>query len=224
MTKFLSSTAIAALFFAMGTQAIAQDTDTASPVPLPLPVTTTVETPVSAPAEVQDPFEETTLEHPDDIVTEAQYAEDYINYMAPPDTENPAADTTREKLQVASDVEVAITLANIERSLKTCQELRETIENKIGDRPGSYSIDKGWVGKYQKCLLQRKTDLDLVGDKLQQRYVSIIEGGGEEGATQLTDFVDKMNTKQSQLILDTVKEIRLQKKLVQYYNTGQKDY
>ena len=169
-------------------------------------------------------FEETMLEHPDNIMTEEQFAENYVSYAIPPDTKDAISDVTAAQLRFVSDIELARALPQIKHSFSICVALRNTIEERIGDRPGSYSVDKGWVGKYQNCLLQRKTDLDIIGNAIQSRYVSIIEGGGSEGATLLTHFIDKLSIKQSDLILLVNKELRLQKKFVVYYNTGAKDY
>ena len=78
MKRLFSSVSIVILAFSAGAVSQVQEADAQISRPV-------IETAPVIEQSPQEEFEETTLEHPDDIVTEAQFAADYINYMAPPD-------------------------------------------------------------------------------------------------------------------------------------------
>lgn len=161
---------------------------------------------------------------PVQIITEEAFAASYINYLAPPETMAAKQTFSAQSLRFASTTELAVLLAQLTDQTSNCTRAREQVEQRIGTRPGSYSVNTGWVRAYQNCLLQRKKELVLFEQALTKRYLSLIEGGGEEGATQLTGLVDRLSQKHSALKLQVRREIRLQKKFVAYYNSGQKDY
>ena len=193
-------------------------------------VLTPAEDPPASPTTEQTPpaaeplYEDVTLESTDAIVTEEDYAASYVNYMAPPETVDATPVFSISETRLASDTELALTLARIENAIDQCVNFREIIESRIGERPGSYSVNTEWVTAYQNCILQRKADLDLFKVVLERRYASIVVGSEEESVTRLTDLVDRLNIRHSHLSLKLRQEIRLQKKFVAYYNTGKKSY
>ena len=195
------------------------------PVPLePVDQVATKTEPAETAASTPSLYEEAEIEDTDDIVTEEDFAASYVNYMAPPDTIKAEPAFTATGTRTASDTELALALARIDSAIDQCIKFRQIIETKIGDRPGSYSVNTEWMTAYQNCILQRKSDLNRFETVLERRYASIVVGNEQESVTRLTDLVDRLNVRHSQLSRKLRLEIRLQKKFVAYYNTGQKNY
>ena len=148
----------------------------------------------------------------------------YTNYMKEPETVEATPTVNASDLRLTQDIELGLSLSSIERALSDCVDQRKTLEIKIGDQPGSYSVNKVWVKKYQNCLLQRDADIDVFGAALSQRYEATISGAGAESISSLTPLLDRLKIKHSEISRKIDEEVRLQKQFVQYYNTGERSY
>ncbi len=164
------------------------------------------------------------MSNPDKVITEEQFAATRINYLAPPEIIEAYTELDQKVMRFHSEIELAATLADVNRAVDRCITLRETLEPQIGTRAGSYSVHTHWVKAYQNCLMQRRADLNVFGDVLQTLYVSTIESGGGEGATTLTALIDRLRSRHSTTARRLDQEMKLQKQFVTYYNTGVKTY
>ncbi len=147
-----------------------------------------------------------------------------FDFLNAPNIPDATSELNLQALRLQSEVELAATLAKLNRSAAKCVSLREALEKKIGTRPGSYSVHTRWVKVYQDCVIQRRKDMATFGQVLQDRYAMIVHDGADSGATSLTTFIDGLRSRQSASAQRLDQELQIQKKFVDYYNTGTKSY
>lgn len=182
--------------------------------------------PQNAPTQpaAQQEIEAEELESTDEIITEEEMATEVTNWMAPPEFVEAQPTVTEAELRYASEIDLSRALSAVSAALKDCQDLRRQIEERIGDRPGSYNVHPGWPRSYAKCVTQRRADLGVVGKIIEQRRREIVASGQDEGATRLTRFIDRLGARYSQVKLDVHAEQQLINPFTRYYNTGEKAY
>ncbi|WP_306253212.1 hypothetical protein [Parvularcula sp. IMCC14364] len=169
-------------------------------------------------------IESETLEHPDEIVTEEIHAQTYINYLSPPESTNYTSEIDISRMRLLSEIDLAAVLAELDRQVQGCTDLRVSMENEIGGGPGSWFVNPLWVKKYQNCVLQKRTDLRKFGNVLKLVLDSRVIEGGEQGATLRTELIDRLRARHSQSTQRIDQELKTQRQFVTYYNTGEKTY
>ncbi|GGD01284.1 hypothetical protein [Aquisalinus flavus] len=201
---------LAAALFAGGGPAVAQDN---------LP-------PDARPRNVQQPVsvQEEQLDSVDEIVTEEEAVLSRVNYKAPPESETAEPVVEPSQLRYASEIDMNRALSAVEEGLRSCVDLRQQIESRIGETYGSYSVHSGWLRAYNACVLQRHRDIRTVGDAIEARRRDIISGGADEGATTMTGMVDRLIARQSAIKLAISGEMAMVGPLFAYYNTGVRSY
>ena len=160
------------------------------------------------------------LEKVEAMQTEEQYADGYVNYKAAPDTGALETLFEQDMLEFDSEVNLAVRLNRIEKEIAKCQVVRNDVEKIIGDRPGSYSVDIGWVKVYQNCLVQRRNEMDRLLKKVNQRQAEIVTAAGDDGASRQWDMIARVNARYSEVRLHLNSEFKRQADFVEYYNTG----
>ncbi len=168
--------------------------------------------------------EEEALEAVENMQTEEEFAETFINYQAPPNSTDVDSLFNQQMLDFPSEVDLVIHLNAIESEVAKCQQLRSEIESRIGDRPGSYNVNIGWVKSYQNCLVQRRNEMDRLLKSMNKLQTETLSNAGDEGATTAWDLIAKLNARFSEVRLALNSEFRTQASFVEYYNTGVKVY
>ncbi|MBB4657654.1 hypothetical protein [Parvularcula dongshanensis] len=175
-----------------------------------------------APAFAQD------LSEAVDQTPEGGMEEAAARYRAEPPAEVAPATVTAAGLEGASEVDLAMAIANVETGLEACRDLRFDMQGLIGAAPGAYAINPGWLRAYQSCLLRRGEESKLVRAAISRRRTEVIgevgDAGGdtEQAALRAADQLSRLSARQSELALAVQREARLQKDFVRYYNTGEK--
>ena len=150
-------------------------------------------------------------------------------YFAEPPQEEAAEAVSAETLDGAGAVALAISLGRVEEALEECRGLRRDMQRLIGDTYGSYSVNPGWLKRYQSCVLARSEETRAIGTAIRLRQRELIaantdadEGTEEaEAALRAADLMARLSARQSAVKLAIRREARKQKALVQYYNTGE---
>ena len=172
----------------------------------------------------QEKVKEVPLIHPDEIVTEEEFDAQYINFLQLPENIDAAPAVDGSELRFQTDLELIETIGALDAAISDCIDLRTAMEQRIGPRPGAWTVKKEWVATYQNCLLQRKADLRVLGAALQNRYAAVVQSGGDEGATTLTDLIDRMRVRHSEIRQHLNAELEIQKDFVAFYNSGVRNY
>ena len=183
----------------------------------------------------QEKVKEVPLIHPDEIVTEEEFDAQYINFLQLPENIDAAPAVDGSELRFQTDLELiegtagdlgidAMHISALDAAISDCIDLRTAMEQRIGPRPGAWTVRKEWVATYQNCLLQRKADLRVLGAALQNRYAAVVQSGGDEGATTLTDLIDRMRVRHSEIRQHLNTELEIQKDFVAFYNSGVRNY
>lgn len=152
-------------------------------------------------------------------------------YFAPPPTEQAEPVLATDRLLDAGTVQLAIALGQVEEGLTACQALRREMQALIGDTYGSYSVNPGWLRRYQSCVVTRAEEVRAVGKAINARQTELIsrigaseavdapEGGGD--AMRAADLMARLSARQSAVKLAITREGRRQRAFVRYYNTGE---
>ncbi len=184
------------------------------------PTPTMIEETTSDAAPDQPLTEPVPLEKVEAMQTEEQYADGYVNYKAAPDAGALETLFEQDMLEFDTEVNLAVRLNRIEKEIAKCQAVRNDVEKIIGDRPGSYSVDIGWVKVYQNCLVQRRNEMDRLLKKVNQRQAEIVTAAGDDGASKQWDMIARVNARYSEVRLHLNSEFKRQADFVEYYNTG----
>ena len=150
-------------------------------------------------------------------------------YFAKPDTEDADAAIDQTRLGDMGTVQLAIALGQVEDGLSACQTLRREMQSLIGDTYGSYSVNPGWLRRYQDCVLTRAEEVRAVGRAIRARQTDLIARIGEEeedeeaaaDAMRAADLMARLSARQSDVKLAISREGRMQRAFVRYYNTGE---
>lgn len=216
-----------AFFLFVSPLAMAQDWGSTVIEPDPQPVQDTAQ-------ETAPPIEEIPLapvdegvplseQMPVDGMTEAEFAAQYVDYRYEPETTVIARQFTGD-LTGMSALDLGLALGRLEQGMQACTTLRQEMEARIGDRPGSYSVRPAWVKRYQNCIAASRADINAVGEAIRVQRAAAIERLGDEGATLEFEFLDKLSIRHAQIRMDNTNEARLQRDFVSYFNTGVKEY
>lgn len=168
--------------------------------------------------------EEQSLESTEEIVTEEDYVLGYVNYRLPPETTEATPLVTAGELRLATEIDLNKSISALEEALQKCIDMREAIEARIGDIPGSRNVDTGWPVAYNNCILQVHRDGRTISDVLTKRRMQIVASGQDEGATLLTSMIDRLITRHSAIKRRISAEMNLVPLFFAYYNTGVRDY
>lgn len=160
----------------------------------------------------------------EDIVTEAEFADNYVNYLAPPESVETVALYPSTVPEFATAVELALEMKRLEQAAGECARLRRTLEERIGNNYGSYSVETQWVKKYQNCVMTRRSDIAKLAPSITNARQAAIETLGDEGATLEFEFLDKLAIRYSDIRRTHEEEVRLKSQFVAYYNSGVKGY
>ena len=151
-------------------------------------------------------------------------------YFAPPPTEAAEAAIDTDRLSDAGTVQLAIALGQVEDGLAACQELRRQMQALIGDDYGSYSVNPGWLRRYQACVVTRAQEARAVGQAIRARQTELISriGAAEaeddeaaQDAMRAADLMARLSARQSDVKIAVAREGRRQRAFVRYYNTGE---
>ena len=151
-------------------------------------------------------------------------------YFAPPPTEAAEAAIDVDRLSDAGTVQLAIALGQVEEGLSACQDLRRQMQVLIGDDYGSYSVNPGWLRRYQACVVARSQEVRAMGAAIRARQTALIsrigeaEGEDEEtaqDAMRAADLMARLSARQSDVKIEVAREGRRQRAFVEYYNTGE---
>ena len=147
-------------------------------------------------------------------------------YFAPPPTEEAKPAIDQARLVDAGTVRLAIMLGQVEDALGACQALRRDMQDLIGDTYGSYSVNPGWLRRYQACVLARSDEVRAIGRAVNARRTELISrvGSGEDeagDAMRAADLMARLAARQSDVKIAVAREGRRQRAFVGYYNTGE---
>ena len=151
-------------------------------------------------------------------------------YFAPPPTEEAEAAIDTARLPEAGTVQLAIALGQIEEGLAACQDLRRQMQSLIGDTYGSYSVNPGWLRRYQACVVARAEEVRAAGAAIRARQTDLISRIGSEEAEDVdaaedamraADLMARLAARQSDVKIEVSREGRRQRAFVGYYNTGE---
>ena len=145
-------------------------------------------------------------------------------YAVAPPTEEAGAVVDEASVAEAGTVQLAALLGQVEAGLEACRTLRREMQALIGDEHGSYSVNPGWLRRYQSCVLRRAGETRALGDAIGARQRELIGriGQEEEGgdAMRAADMMARIAARQSEVQRGVAREGRMQRHFVRYYNTG----
>ena len=152
-------------------------------------------------------------------------------YFAPPPDEEPMPAIDLDEARNAGAVALAIALGRVEEGIAACRDLRDEMQQLIGDSYGSYSVNPGWLRTYQNCLLRRGEEADAIDTAIEARQRELIArtaAGGEaaeedsDAALRAADLMARLSARQSTVRRALRREGRMQQAFVRYYNTGKR--
>lgn len=151
-------------------------------------------------------------------------------YFAPPADEEPMPAIDIAGVENAGAVALAIALGRVEEGIQACQDLRDEMQQLIGDTYGSYSVNPGWLRAYQNCLLRRGEEADAIEAAIEARQRELIsrtaaatgteDEADSEASLRAADLMARLSARQSAVRRALRQEGRMQQAFVRYYNTG----
>jgi hypothetical protein len=144
-------------------------------------------------------------------------------YFAPPETTDVPRVVTAEGLRGAGAIALATRLGEVQAALAGCKRLRFEMEALIGDTYGSYSVNPGWLNRYQNCLVARNQEQRLIGTAIDERRRQVLEANEGTAALRASDVMARLSVYQIEVKDAVQKEFAAQKEFVRYYNTGQRE-
>lgn len=180
--------------------------------------------PAAVLAQQTDGIEREELESVDEIVTEEEAVLTYVNYMAPPESVEATPILTPSELAYASEINLNRAVSALEEALASCIAMRHELEQRIGPKPGTWTINQEWLRAYNNCVLQRHREARSLETAINTRRAEIIANGEDEGATLLTGLIDRIVTRHSKAKVAIAEEMRMVPKLFSFYRTGKADY
>ena len=153
-------------------------------------------------------------------------------YFAPPPDEEPLPAIDLAEVENAGAVALAIALGRVEEGIGACQDLRDEMQQLIGDTYGSYSVNPGWLRTYQNCLLRRGEEADAIDTAIEARQRELIartaavseteSEADSEASLRAADLMARLSARQSTVRRALRQEGRMQQAFVRYYNTGKR--